>query len=94
MGDKKNMKYKYYPNTIKFITERLRKKFSKVKPEEGLENIPDHLLWMMSRMQSFDDSAKVGRWIGWIIAHAEILGIITNKQSCKLAKKDSRERFV
>ena len=88
------MKYKYYSNVIKFITERLRKKFPRVKSEEGLENIPNHLFWMMEKMQSFDSSSKAGRWIGWIIARAEMLDIITNKQSRKLAKKDSREEFV
>ena len=88
------MKYKYYPNTIEFITERLRKKFPKIKPKEGLENMPNHLFWMMRKMQSFDDSAKTGRWIGWIIAHAEILGVITNKQSRKLTKKDSQKGFI
>ncbi len=88
------MKYRYYPNVIKFIIERLRRKFPNAKLKEGLEDMPSHLFWMTKEMQSFDDSAKVGRWIGWIVAHAEMLGIMTNKQSRKLAKKDSHEGFI
>lgn len=82
------MKYKYYPNTIKFITEKLKKKFPKVRAKEDLENIPANLFWMMEKMQRFDDSEKAARWIGWILAHAEILGIMDNKMSRKLIKKD------
>jgi len=88
------MKYRYYPNTINFITKRLRKKFPKTKPGESLKNIPANLFWMMKKMQTFDDSAKAGRWIGWIMAHAEMLGIMTNKQSRKLAKKDCQQKFI
>ncbi|MBU1178807.1 hypothetical protein KKB69_00485 [Patescibacteria group bacterium] len=35
------MKYKYYPSTIKFITEKLKKKFPRVRAKEGLKNIPE-----------------------------------------------------
>lgn len=88
------MKYRYYPNTIDFITKKLRKKFPKTKPKENLKNIPANLFWMMKKMQTFDDSAKAGRWMGWIMAHAEILGIMTNEQSRRLAKMDCRQGFI
>lgn len=78
---------KYYPNTIDFLAKKIKEKFSEAGIKEGQNDIPSHLLWMMRKMQSFDDSAKRGRWIGWILAHAEMLGIMTNKQSRKLAKR-------
>ena len=88
------MDHKYYPNTIKYISEKLREKFPDVKPKENLENIPAHLFWMMEKMQTFDDSAKAGRWIGWIMAHAEILGIMDNEKSRELIKKDLLDGFI
>lgn len=89
-----NNHIKYYPNIIEFISARLEKKFPKVKPRKNQKNIPAYLLWMMQEMQKFDDSVKAGRWIGWIMAHAEILGIMTNKQSRRLAKMDCRQGFI
>lgn len=85
------MRYKYYPNLIGFIKPRLKKKFPEAKPERNQGNIHGHLLWMMDEMQAFDPSsvAKRGRWIGWIIAHVEMLGIIESVQSRKLAEEDS-----
>lgn len=90
------MKYKYYPNLINFIKPRLKKKFPSVKPKKDQRIIAGHLLWMMEEMQKFDPAkaAKRGRWIGWVIAHAEILNILTNTQSRKLAEKDSHSRNV
>jgi len=85
------LKYKYYPNTIKFITEKLKRKFPKIKPKEDLKNMPANLFWMMKRMQSFKDSEKASRWIGWIVVNSEILGVIKNKQSRKLIKKDCKK---
>ncbi|MDP3052511.1 MAG: hypothetical protein Q8N22_00980 [bacterium] len=85
---------KYYPNVIGFISKRLREKFPKVKPRKNLKNTPAYLLWMMQEMQKFDDSVKAGRWIGWIMAHAEMLGIMTNEKSRKLARMDCRQGFT
>ena len=88
-----NNHIKYYPNVIEFISVRLEKRFPKIKPRKNQKNIPAYLLWMMQEMQKFDDSVKAARWIGWIMAHAEILGIMTNKQSRRLAKMDCRQGF-
>lgn len=85
---------KYYPNLIKYIKTELKNKFPKIKPKEDLENMPANLLWMMDKMQTFDDVAKRGRWIGWVMANAEMLGVLTNKQSRKLSKKDSDSGFI
>ena len=90
----KTMEYKYYPNTIGFITEKLKEKFPDTKSEENLKNIPAHLFWMMEKMQSFDDSAKAGGWIGWIMAHTEILGILDNEKSRELTREDLEEGFI
>ncbi|MDD5547506.1 MAG: hypothetical protein PHN74_01205 [Candidatus Pacebacteria bacterium] len=89
-----NKRIKYYPNVIGFISVRLKKKFPKAKPNESQENMPAYLLWMMKEMQKFDDSVKAGRWIGWIMAHAEVLGIMTNKQSRRLARMDCKRGFI
>ncbi len=88
------MKYKYYPSVIKFIRKGIKNKFPEIKPKRDQRNIPRHLWWMMDEMQKFDSPAKRGRWIGWIMAHAEILGIMTNEQSRQLAKKDSHSGFI
>ena len=88
------MKYSYYPNLIKFIKPRLKKKFPRAVPKRDQKNVPGHLLWMMEEIQKLDNPAKRGRWIGWLIAHAEMLGLLTFKQSHRFAKKDSHGGFV
>jgi len=92
------MRYKYYPNLIRYIRPRLKKKFPQAEPKQNRRNLPGHLLWMMAEMQTFDHSlngsAKAGRWIGWIIAQAEHLELITEKQSRRLAKIDSHRGFI
>ena len=85
---------KYYPNVISYIKRGLNKKFPKIKPKRNQKNISSHLLWMTNEIQKFDDPSKRGRWIGWVMAHAEILGILTNEKSRQLAKKDSHNGLV
>ncbi len=83
---------RYYPNSINFIKEKIKEKFPQA--ERGEENLASHVLWMAEEMQTFSDSAKSGRWMGWIFARAEIIGLLTNEESRMLTKKDSEEGNV
>lgn len=85
---------RYYQNSINFIKKRVREKFPDANPKQGQEDIISHLFWMIEEMRSFEDSAKAGRWIGWIFARAENIGLLTNEESRTLAKKDSEEGNV
>ncbi len=82
------MEYKHYRHTAAFISARIAEKFPKAIPKEDLEYIPGHLLWMISEMQEFDDQFKAARWIGWILAHAEMLDLMTNSISRQLIRQD------
>jgi len=79
---------KYYPTTIEYISIKIKHKFPQVKLTRTMKNIPGYLLWMMEELQSFSDKSKRARWIGWIIAHSEMLGLLSNKQSRKVIKLD------
>ena len=85
---------RYYPNSINFIKKRVREKFPDANPKQGQEDIISHLLWMFEEMQKLNDSAHAGRWMGWIFARAESIGLLTNEESRMLAKKDSEEGNV
>lgn len=88
--------YKYYRNTLTFIKERIKEKYPEVKVnEKGLEenDTPGYLLWMMEHMQTFDNSNKRARWIGWLMREAEILGLMDNTKSRELTRKDVAEGF-
>jgi hypothetical protein len=82
---------KYYPNTIGFLSQRIKKKYPQIKHTKIMKNMPGYLLWMMEELQSFSNRSKRGRWIGWIIAHSEILGLLSNKQSRKVVTLDVEE---
>lgn len=88
--------HKYYKNIVNFIKGKIEEKYPEAKSnEKGLEenDKPSYLLWMMNHMQTFDDSKKAARWIGWIIAHAEILGFMDNTKSRELTRQDVKEGF-
>ena len=85
---------KFYPNVIEAIKRKIHLRFPNLEAKRGRSDIPKHLLWMMLQLQGFDDVAKRGRWIGWIIAHAEILKLVSEKEAKALAKKDSNNGYV
>lgn len=87
------MRKKLYPYTIAFIQKVLKKKFPKIKPKEDLKNPPANLLWMMKKIEKFTDTKKAARWIGWVTAHAEILGLLTNAKTRELIRKDRDAGF-
>lgn len=82
------MEHTHYPHTTAFISAKIAEKFPEAISKENLEYIPGHLLWMLNEMQGFDDKSKASRWIGWILAHAEILGLMTNSISRQLIRQD------
>lgn len=87
------MKYRYYPSLIKYIVGGVNEKYPEVVAKEDLKDIPAHILWMMDKMQEFDDKEKAARWIGWIMAHAEILGILDNEKSRELVRVDLKNNL-
>jgi len=79
----------YYPHSIKTIRDKIGKfKNETSKPE--LQKDIDHILWMLGQIENMkiDQSAKAGRWIGWIQANLEFIGIIRNQESREMIKID------
>lgn len=47
-----------------------------------------YLLWMIDGVEKMEESAKAGRWMGWILAYMEMLGFMTNEQSREMVRVD------
>ena len=88
----------YYENSIKKIREIIEHLAPGTKPvETELKNgeaAPfSHLLWMCDEIQkmdtaSTDHAVRAGRWIGWVFAHLELCGGLTNSETRELSRKD------
>lgn len=50
--------------------------------------VADHLLWMCLEVETMTNVGKAGRWIGWMLAWAENLGLWTNERSRQLIRID------
>lgn len=85
---------RYYKNSVDFIRKQISKKFPAAAAKMDQDDMPSYLLWMMEEMQKFDDSLKAARWIGWIFAHAEMLGLLSNTQSRNLSRNDVKEKYI
>ena len=69
----------YFP-TVTIFRSALTKTFPNAKSEEGLNNLPSHLLWMLSEIEKNYASDKADRWIGYICRCLEELKIFNNSQ--------------
>ena len=60
---------------------------------EAKQRMFGHILWMLDQVEAMPagKSAKAGRWMGWVFAHLEMLGVITNDDARRLAKADNDE---
>lgn len=81
---------RYYPNTITAVRKILRDNFLGLEAKEGFDNLPAHLLWMTEKIESMmgSESAKAGRWIGYVLRGVEGLGLLTNEESRNFIRKD------
>lgn len=55
--------------------------------------LAQHLLWMLVRLQSINHrsaqaAAKRGRWMGWVYAYCEWMGLLTQQQVRTMARRD------
>jgi hypothetical protein len=82
----------YYPNTIKKLRKIILDRFPHAEPLEGLDNIINHILWMLESLEKKeelqDNPWKSARWIGYILGRAEAEGLLDNKQSRELIRDD------
>jgi len=90
----------YYQLTI----DRIRKAVELRRPGTvpAFKELKDHeqpslayLLWMCGEVEkmninSWDEALKAGRWMGWVFAHIEFLGIWTNKDTREAVREDHR----
>lgn len=80
----------YYPHSIKIIRDKVE---DLQKETMGFEQQKDiaHILWMLEQIENMenDQSAKAGRWIGWILANMEFMDIIKNEESRNMIRIDS-----
>ncbi len=57
-----------------------------------------YLLWMCDEVERMDYSSpdaafKAARWIGWVLAHAELRGLLDNNRSRDLVREDKQKGF-
>lgn len=93
----------YYSKTIAAVRAALGEKYPAARAEyasiaPGAVAPPSYLLWMceeilMMDASSVDESAKAGRWIGWVAAHVELLGIWDNDRTRDLIREDRRNGY-
>jgi hypothetical protein len=99
-----NLKTVPYSNTLSDFRKRIRAKFPRArlmfpnltainrnKITEDLwvqERMCEYILYMIDALEIESDIAARGRRIGWIGAHLEIMGIITNPELNDLIRKD------
>ncbi len=81
----------YYPYSIKRLRILIKGRFPEAEPKRDVRDIPAHCLWMFSQLEKMpkSQSAKAGRWIGWIFGRLESLGLITNNDSKRFADIDN-----
>jgi len=77
-----------YSFSVKKLKEIIKENFKETEAKEGLEDLPSHLLWMLEQIEVMPDLLKASRWIGYVLARLEAMGIVTNKQSRNLIRKD------
>ena len=62
---------------------------------EDPQLLQEHLLWMCEQVESWPMSImelpKASRWVGWMFAKMESLGLMTNRESRDCARLDSHE---
>lgn len=90
----------YYPNLTRELKQIIAQKFPEAERYKNMyldvDYIDNHfqmacyLLWMLDELQKFepDDVAKRGRWIGYVQARMEAMGLITNTKNRELTRKD------
>ncbi len=90
----------YYPNLTKNLQDLIRAKFPEAEQYKNeyldVDYIDNHfqmacyLLWMLDKLQTFepDDVAKRGRWIGYIQARTEVMGLLLNEKNRELTRLD------
>ncbi|HYF10431.1 MAG TPA: hypothetical protein VD967_02385 [Candidatus Paceibacterota bacterium] len=56
------------------------------------EVLANHLLWMLDRIEEMpgDEAGKRGRWMGYVFACLEFMGIATNADSRNMCRIDVR----
>ena len=79
---------KHYPKVCSAIVAGIKVLNPDELPTSHDMKKPGYLLWMVEEMQTFTDREKAARWIGWIIAHAELLGIMDNDESRRLVRME------
>lgn len=81
----------YYSITLAELTKKLGQT-ERIKNPMG-KPTREHLAWMVGEVAalsrtSLDDALKAGRWIGWMLLAAEIMGFWNNDMSRNLILKD------
>lgn len=93
----------FYSGSISVLKTAILEKFGVIEArfeelEKGRVASPSYLLWMcdeVSRMDttSLDEAVKAARWMGWVFAHAELIGIWTNTDTRNHVRKDREQAF-
>lgn len=90
----------YYNVTIAAIRETIERTFPGTKAifwdvSDNEVIMPSYLLWMCEQIEGMDptsmeEAVKAARWIGWVLAHVELLGIWNNKKSRQVVREDHK----
>ena len=84
----------YYPNLTRVLSAKIMLRYPNASPVlKDVDTITDdfemacYLLWMLNELQKFY-APKRGRWMGYVQARMECLGLITNAENRKITKLD------
>lgn len=91
----------YYAGSLSAVRTEIERRYPGTKPElmelsEGEPVHPAYLLWMCEQVQNMDTSSieaalKAARWIGWIFAHVEMLGLWNNTHTRDITREDVQQ---
>ena len=93
----------YYQKTIEIVRQTIQEVAPGTRSEQGLaldpKDVPfSYLLWTCDKVSemntnSLDDALKASRWIGWILARAEVKGLWNNEISRDIVRNDVYHGF-
>ena len=67
--------------------------FLNTNPEVRLQ-VARYLLWMLQEVETYnhEEYDKARSWVGWVQAHMEVMGLLTNRQSREIVRRSLRRR--
>lgn len=84
----------FYPITFAHVRKRIEDVFPPeyLVPQERSTIGTQHVMWMITQVEqmerTIENATKAARWLGWILAKAEEVGLWNNDTSRELVRRD------